>query len=179
MNYPDIGGFDLDREKQRWPAGSIFEAEGQKIYDIVRKYKPHKVIEVGAWYGCSTTWIAAALRDNEKGKLYSLDIGIGSWSMVDRLAWKDYVYFWNCDALKYKNECDILFLDGDKRKGFAKTIFENIKAKIVIMHDWIHPEASLYYKPEFIEAFGEPDEVFGEKHMCGLAIKYNGNLLSK
>lgn len=164
----EIGGYN-----NGWPVGSIFANEGQRLYDLIREHKPKKVIEIGALYGCSTTWIATALRDNGFGKLISIDHDPLAWSMFNMLEWGSIVTCKIKNALEYEDECDILFEDGDHTTGFTETILKNIKAKIVIVHDYSHRLCDETVKPEFEKVLGVPDEIFFEPPSdCGLAIKY-------
>lgn len=43
------------------------------IYDLVRTEKPSICVEVGTHKGVTALYIASALRDNEKGMLYTVD----------------------------------------------------------------------------------------------------------
>lgn len=44
------------------------------LYLLVRLIKPNRVVETGVKLGASSTYILRALEDNEKGKLYSIDL---------------------------------------------------------------------------------------------------------
>ena len=174
IQYPDIGGYHPDPAKSKWATGSIFENEGQRLYDLVIKHKPLLVVEVGAFQGCSTTWIASALRANGIGKIITIDINSGAWSKVPKELYED-ILFWNEDALtcNVPPNIDILFEDGAHTTGFTKSILQRFKAKIVVCHDYEHWDCIKTVKGEFREVLGEPDEVFYEPPSdCGLGIKY-------
>ena len=77
------------------------------------------------------------------------------------------------NALEYKDKCDLLFEDGEHTHGFTETILKNIKAKIVVCHDYEHWDCANTVKAEFDRNFGKPDELFFQSPSdCGLAIKY-------
>lgn len=75
----NIGGYNADATKAKWHIGSIWEVEGQTLYALVRSLKPNVVVELGSFYGCSTSHIAAAVREN----------GIGTFTAVDKAAMGD------------------------------------------------------------------------------------------
>jgi len=60
---------------------SIYELSVYRnfIYYIIRCLKPNKVVETGVLHGLTTMWILKALRDNKKGKLFSIDIKTSDW----------------------------------------------------------------------------------------------------
>ena len=172
-----IGGYHADKDNG-WPIGSIWEHEGQKIYDIVKKQKPEIVVEIGAHYGCSTTWIATALLENKKGKLISIDDGsMGSelWSLVPENL-KKVIEFKKQDCFKIKvpENIDILFEDGSHLPGFTEKVLKRFKAKTVIVHDYGHFIIGPIIQQDFKKVLGDPDEVvkIDHQHNCGLAIKY-------
>lgn len=43
------------------------------LYALIRKYKPKTIVETGVHYGLSTTIFLNALKENDKGKLISID----------------------------------------------------------------------------------------------------------
>jgi hypothetical protein len=174
----NIGGWHADRD-DGWPTGSIWAHEGQKIYDIVKKQKPLLVVEIGAYWGCSTTWIAQALKENNKGKLISIDngsMGVEPWSMVPEDL-KKYVSFRKEDCFKTKvpPKIDILFEDGSHEPGFTAKVLKRFKAVTVICHDYGHFIVGPNVKNDFDSVLGKPDEIvkIDHQHNCGLAIKYD------
>jgi predicted O-methyltransferase YrrM len=178
----NLGGYHPDKD-DGWPIGSIWAHEGQKLYDIVKKQKPLLVVEIGAYWGCSTTWIAKALLENilenKKGKLISIDngsMGVDPWSLVpDTL--KKVIEFRKADCFKTKvpEKIDILFEDGSHEPGFTEKALKRFKAKTVIVHDYGHFIVGPVIQEDFKKVLGEPDEVVNvdHQHNCGLAIKYD------
>lgn len=171
INPKDIGGVDTG-----WKSGSLFSNEGMYLYNLVRILKPKIIVEVGAWEGCSTSYLACGVRDNGFGKVISIDITKGAGSKLpDEL--KAFVEFRCKDALKYipEEEIDFVFEDGSHLFGFTESIAKRYKAKqVFISHDYFHK--SLFgenVSHEFDKVFGLPDEIFFEAPSdCGLAIKY-------
>ncbi|WP_433701502.1 class I SAM-dependent methyltransferase [Nocardiopsis sp. CA-288880] len=50
------------------------DIEAEITYLLLREHTPAHTVEIGTYYGWSTTWILSALRDNGTGHLYSFDI---------------------------------------------------------------------------------------------------------
>lgn len=70
-----IGGYHYNPVLKLFPAGSIWGVEGQILYALVRHLKPDKVVEIGGWAGASASHLAAAVKANGKGHVYSIDDG--------------------------------------------------------------------------------------------------------
>ncbi|MEW9263618.1 class I SAM-dependent methyltransferase [Kineococcus endophyticus] len=49
------------------------DLEAELTYALVRHLRPRTVLEIGCYWGWSTTWLLAALRDNGSGHLHSVD----------------------------------------------------------------------------------------------------------
>ena len=171
-----LGGFHFDENLAKWPPGSIWESEGQRLYDLVRKNRPKVIVDVGTYYGCSASWLAMAVRDNQFGRVYSLDnfqqLGDKTGSMIPAEL-RPFITLIQCDALKsFASETvnangkkwswqkiDMLVEDGQHHAGFTKTILENFPAGIVVVHDCLHRTAG----PVLSDAesvLGKADELF-------------------
>jgi len=97
---------------------------GETIYEVIKKYKPKKVVEFGCLYGYSTTTIGLALRDNQLGTLYCYDLfdkykykhstieitkrNVESYFAAERV---EYVQMDFYEWLKNPTQFDILHLD--------------------------------------------------------------------
>lgn len=57
------------------------------LYIIVRTLSPESVVETGVASGISSTYILQALADNEKGKLFSIDISPTIWRNDKSTGW--------------------------------------------------------------------------------------------
>jgi cephalosporin hydroxylase len=56
------------------PGGDIFQPECQAFFDLIIKVKPESVFEVGTRRGEGSTYIiSSALKENGKGKLYTVE----------------------------------------------------------------------------------------------------------
>jgi predicted O-methyltransferase YrrM len=67
---------DLVRKLSLYPNGYGLQMtkESKALYLLVRLIKPYRVIETGVSAGVSSAHILAALRDNDKGELHSIDL---------------------------------------------------------------------------------------------------------
>lgn len=177
ININDIGGYHTNPDLAKWPAGSIWECEGKRLYDLVKELKPNVVIEFGGFYGCSTAWIAKALSENKKGKIYSIDnhINGGSWDHIPK-ALSNRIVTITADVFKDEikvPKADIFFDDGPHLKGTFKAVFDKFTPSMAyVAHDYMHRTVGKVVKPEFDSMFF-PDEIFFDDPTdCGLAIKY-------
>ena len=176
ISISNLGGYHFNPEQSKWPVGSIFENEGKRLYDLVRKEKPLLIVEIGGYVGCSTSWMAKGLRDNKKGKIISIDnkVQVGNWSLMPKEL-KGFVTYVSegCFTCKVPENIDLLFEDGMHTYGFTRKVIQRFPAKVVVCHDYMHWDCVNTVKRDFREVFGEPDEVFFEKPSdCGLAIKW-------
>ncbi len=55
-----------------------------KIYSLIRNKKPETVVETGVCNGMSSAVILKALKDNGKGRLYSVDLPVEAGTIEDR-----------------------------------------------------------------------------------------------
>ena len=178
ITVKNLGGFHPDPDEAKWPIGSIFENEGKRLYDLVRKEKPLIIVEIGGFVGCSTSWMAKAVRDNKKGKIISIDNNAhaGKWSLIPKEL-KEFVEFVSDDCFNcpVPEDIDLLFEDGMHTYGFTRKVIERFPAKVVVCHDYMHWDCQNTVRHDFDKVFGKPDEIFFEKPSdCGLAIKYVG-----
>ena len=147
ITLSNIGGYHPDLEVRKtyaidWPAGSIFANEGRRLYDLVRGLKPKLIVEIGGFHGCSTTWMAMAIKANKKGKIISIDNDLqrGEWSMIPEEL-KEHIEFVTADALtcEVPKDIDMVFEDGAHYPFFTRKIAERFKPEMVfVSHDYFH-----------------------------------------
>lgn len=129
------------------------------IYEFIRSLQPEVVFEIGTRNGISTTAILCALADNNKGKLYSIDIKDclerTQNNLTDELRkrWeftransKDFYKKWD-------KKIDILLIDGDHSYEMCKSDFENYEKFVkeggyIFLHDTIALEGVKQYFTE-------------------------------
>ena len=69
---------DIKKDLSVYPRnyGGQMTRESPCLYLLVRLIKPDQVVETGVSSGASSAYILRALKDNKKGKLYSIDLSI-------------------------------------------------------------------------------------------------------
>lgn len=161
---------DLNAYPESYPSGSIFRNEGIRLYELVKKYKPKKIIEVGTRYGCSTQFMALACKENGFGIVHTYDIEDHYIKLHDEIE-----KFIKRNIKSYFDEkdkvCDLLFEDGAHTTGFTSRVLTETEFKICAIHDYEHWDCHNTVKTEALNILGVPTEIYFEKPSdCGLAI---------
>ena len=161
---------DLGAYPGKYPSGSIFWSEGKRLYELVREFKPTKIIEVGTRFGCSTQFLALGCHDNGFGVVHTYDI-------EDH--YKGNIELFNPFIIRHLNsyfeetekECDLLFEDGAHTHGFTTRVLRETKANVIVVHDYLHWDCLKTVQEESKLVLGNPTEVFIEAPSdCGLGI---------
>lgn len=117
-------------------------------YSLIRHFKPTSCLEIGTWYGGSTSFIMAALLKNEKVFWF-----IASELLEDNIKKTRQNVYEKCQYVPYlvgditKNldkvpeSLDFLFLDSDHDEKVTAWIVDNIFSRLkegalVAIHDW-------------------------------------------
>lgn len=122
--------------------------EGKILYDIVLKYKPKNILELGTFGGYNTLWLAAALDEiNKDGVVFSLDfdkadITPSADEMIKRNSLTN-VFISKTDSIidsinSYINNVDLIFIDEchyEQDKLLSKLIKNSADNKILVFHD--------------------------------------------
>lgn len=168
----NIGGY-FPSEATLWPCGSLFASEGERLYDLVIKHKPKKIIEVGTRYGCSTTHLATACYHNGFGMVHTYDIEDVCLEFPEHL--KPFITRHIQDYFSIQDkECDLLYEDGAHTHGFTRQVLTETKAKVVAVHDFNHWDCVQTVKEAALGVLWSPTEVFQHAESdCGLAIWEN------
>lgn len=161
---------DLKAYPEEYPAGSIFQNEGIKLYELVKKYKPKKIIEVGTRFGCSTQFMALACKENGFGEIYTYDIEDHYIQKYKDL--EPYIKRYIKDYFTEENkECDFLFEDGAHTTGFTSEVLKQTKFKVCAVHDFEHWDCVNTVKNESLMILGEPNEIYLQHPSdCGIGI---------
>lgn len=130
------------------------DLEAEITYLLLREYRPEHVVEIGTFYGWSTTWLLSALRDNESGHLHSFD-------MVDHvrrtvpaeLAGERWTFHQgdikeNLGALPA--DTGYLFVDADHGRRFGQWYLDNLFPRMnsgipVSVHDVYHGRGARFW----------------------------------
>ncbi len=177
-NENHVGG----RDTGAWPGMSVFAAEGEMIYALVRALKPRQVVEIGVASGGTTTHILTALEANGSGTLYSVDLDPQAGVSVPaalRQRWT----FVTGDALAapLPEWADFVFEDGEHGFDFTKRMLLRLKTlnpQVILSHDALthltYGEA-FQVLPAFKEALGTDRTVLTDGSIAGLAYWFNAD----
>ncbi|WP_308252419.1 class I SAM-dependent methyltransferase [Pseudonocardia sp. KRD291] len=130
------------------------DLEAEITYLLLREYRPEHVVEIGTFYGWSTTWLLSALRDNGTGHLHSFDmvdhvrrtvpaeLADGRWTFRQGDVKDD------LDALPA--DTDYLFIDADHGKKFGRWYVDNLFPRMtsgtpVSVHDVFHGRGARFW----------------------------------
>lgn len=128
------------------------DLEAEITYLLLREHQPRNVIEIGTFYGWSTTWILSALRDNGHGRLISFDIVDHVLTHVPPALAKNRWTFTKGDVrgkiARIPQETDYLFMDAAHNGWFARWyishLFPRLRPHIpVSVHDVFHQRYAL------------------------------------
>ena len=123
------------------------DLEAEITYLLLREYKPANVVEIGTFYGWSTTWLLSALRDNGSGRLDSFDMVDHVRTTVPADLAGDRWTFHQGDVREKLDEMpggtDYLFVDADHGRRFGRWYLANLFPRVapgtpVSVHDVFH-----------------------------------------
>lgn len=177
-----LAGYHPNDQPNKWPMGSIFEVEGQILYALTRALQPELVVELGTFYGCSTSHFLLALSKNGHGELITVDNGkSGGWFTLNPGDMQDRFTAINADALEWvhrdmpQGRVGLLFEDMIHRVDTTETIWrgalENcLSGAVIISHDAAHFNVGREVKAGIARAGGSAQVYLTEPSQCGLAI---------
>lgn len=146
----DLAGV-IDRQRELLADGAITpqldDVEAELTYLLLRHHRPSQVVEVGTYYGWSTTWILSALRDNGSGHLQSFDLVDHVCGTVPEELSTGRWTFHRGDLRetveKVPADTGYLFVDADHGRRFARWYLEHLFGRIAAgtptsVHDVFH-----------------------------------------
>lgn len=141
----------IDRQRELLADGTITpqldDVEAELTYLLLRHHRPSQVVEVGTYYGWSTTWILSALRDNGSGHLQSFDLVDHVCGTVPEELSTGRWTFHRGDLRetveKVPADTGYLFVDADHGRRFARWYLEHLFGRIATgtptsVHDVFH-----------------------------------------
>lgn len=136
----------------------ISEAEGQILYATVRALRPSHVIETGIAEGVSTSYIGAALVDNGRGVIHSLELQPDA--LPDGAALEDgSVYAWQREGVAFLVPDAISSALGDRwdiRLGDVRETLPDLLAEVtsvgLFFHDDLHIPTHMLWEYELVWA---------------------------
>ena len=154
--------------------------EGKILYDLILKYRPNNILEIGTFGGYNTIWLASSLDEvNSERFVYSLDydrkdILPSAEEMLKRNNLSN-VFFSKTDnistsLLAYINNASLIFIDEchDKMDLLVEEIQKcSEKDKIIIFHDVLCEYVNMMKTPkvfsELIKKYPKKCEVIETK----------------
>ncbi|MER5672768.1 class I SAM-dependent methyltransferase [Pseudonocardia alni] len=141
----------IDRQRELLADGTITpqldDVEAELTYLLLRHHRPSQVVEVGTYYGWSTTWILSALRDNGSGHLQSFDLVDHVCGTVPEELSTGRWTFHRGDLRetvgRVPADTGYLFVDADHGRRFARWYLEHLFGRIATgtptsVHDVFH-----------------------------------------
>lgn len=123
------------------------DVEAELTYLLLRHHQPSHVVEIGTFWGWSTTWILSALRDNDHGHLHSFDLVDHVRRTVPAALAGDRWTFRRGDLRETLDEVPddtgYLFVDADHGRRFGRWYLEHLFPRITpgtptSVHDVFH-----------------------------------------
>lgn len=188
----DIGGWHTSAERSKWPMGSIWEAEGKVLYALTRILDPQIVLDLGTYYGCSTTHIATALLHNQSGgRLICVENGHQGVPQPGNipLELQSMIEFVNDNAEDYVERPDLdwsqiglVFEDTLHTAELTSRLWRSITARLkpgamLVSHDAEHFSVGHAVKQGIMESgvqdwrsYAIETDGMDRQHLCGLAM---------
>jgi predicted O-methyltransferase YrrM len=135
---PDGSSYDVPvREAATWSQGPV---EARFLFHLVRTLQPDQVIEMGACVGISGSFIAAAMRLNNKGHLWTLEgspemaklakATFADLGLADRVTLKLGPFSETLPNVVADKAIDLAFIDGHHEGAATLRYFETIKPRM-------------------------------------------------
>lgn len=160
--------------------GSLFRVEGQILYALIRALEPEVVIEIGSLAGCSSEHLAAALKANGTGKLFSVDNhALGQTPEIPK-GLEGVSTFIDSDGVNYlaslePESVDFIFEDASHETDMVAAVWAEGKrvlkpGGLIISHDAAHWVVGDRVVTGIRLAGVEPIVVLTDPSDCGLGI---------
>jgi len=144
-NFNEIENNNLDfLEKIKLVNSNILKKHSRNeaffipLYFMIRELKPEIIIETGVHRGVSSLFMLQALEDNNKGKLYSIDLPLANYLTDDRGSTKSTLSAEKvgvCVTETLRNRWELIL--GDSKKELPK-LLSSLKSIDMFLHDSKH-----------------------------------------
>ena len=146
-------GFEAVPPVQRYMA--VDSSTGRLLYTLARIGRPENIVEFGTSHGISTCYLAAAVKDNGKGRVIATELlpekAEASRVNLTRAGLQQHVEIRVGDALitlgsDLPEEIDFVFLDGDKElyTSILRLLKSRLSSNAVIVADNMNMLSSSY-----------------------------------
>jgi len=118
-------------------SGAINLKDAEVLYDLVCKFKPRKIFEVGTWFGTSSLVMATAMDDEGiGGEIHTCDnqdYYVGDHPKIIFYHGKSTAVLRRLKRMEF----DMVFMDGRFKTGDAKRISKILKHGVFVTHDYV------------------------------------------
>lgn len=172
-----------DAGEGAWPNGSIWTVEGQILYALIRATKPRRILEIGTYYGCSTTHMLLAMQANDNGAVLDAvdkDVrGIDPGHKVPARL-RSAMTFYKDDAVNWLANADLsydfIFEDALHQETLTRDLWLGSKKRLnnggfMVSHDALHFLVGQQVMAGIHAADSTPFTYLTEPSDCGLAIE--------
>lgn len=151
----------ISQDPRYYPT-SVAAPVAYELYSMVRASQPSGCVEVGCHLGFSTTYLAKALKENGRGRLYCFDLDTGRaaehLAVADLSDWVQFEDGPSAERMELvlggESNIELAFVDGDHtRRGclgdFSVLLPRLALGAVVVVHD-IYPDRCGWFGPRLL-----------------------------
>jgi hypothetical protein len=148
---------------------SLEEQSGMFLYSLCRIVKPEIIVETGVAYGRSSSYILQALKDNKKGKLYSIDFTFRPWESKSMIG--------SAIPKNLRDRWEFIFGPSSKK---LKPVLNKLEKIDIFLHDSLHTFKNMMFEFQtawpFIKdnGFLLSDDILGNAAFFDFYSKFGG-----
>lgn len=142
---------DIENKLSSYPNGYGLQMTREllSLYILMRLLKPDRIIETGVASGASSAYLLCALRDNKKGKLFSIDLPPDNLPAGKTVGW-----------IVPKHLRDYWSLHIGDSKGLLKPLLEEIGEIDCFVHDSLHTYGHMMWEFRTAWEYIRPNGLF-------------------
>jgi hypothetical protein len=116
----------FDSKYHMFNTGGVEIEVGEFLYGLVRLIKPNIILETGTYVGIATSYMALALKQNQKGKIITIEAHQTSFDasrmVFQALNIQDYIesIIGRVEDFNFTDQADMLFLDTEPNTRFKE-----------------------------------------------------------
>ena len=113
INNTVTGCYSFFKKYSGW---SMDPKEGAILYNFIKMFKPEIILELGTYHGISAAYMLSAIKDNNKGFLYTIDnmeehVKVANLNLI-QVDNRFSVIHNSIQSVKWNKPIDFLFVDG-------------------------------------------------------------------